>query len=190
MRDSATLERPIAAMWTLLALGSLAGCGEEPLPPSVAELIENPVLLDATMVRCLEQHERTSYAPECINAREAAEQLAVVGENARQEDLEAQSARKREALRHAQELADAANQQAVRRAKEREAAEYLGLLLPAPAIAESTPAPSESALVEMPPEEPGFMGSIEGTAPQVTVQDLDISAIVPASPPEPEPEAE
>ncbi|HEX2139214.1 MAG TPA: EexN family lipoprotein [Woeseiaceae bacterium] len=173
--------RPVA--WALVALGSLAGCGEEPPPPSVADLVENPVLLDATMVRCLEQHEGTRYAPECISAREAAERLAAVAEKASREELEAQSARKKEALRRAQQAADAANQQAAQLAKEREAAEYLGLLLPAPAIAESTPA-------EMPPEESRFMSLSDPATPQVTIQDIDISSIAPAAPPEPEPEAE
>ena len=182
MRDSANLMCPIPAIRTLVALALLAGCAEEPLPPSVTELVENPVLLDATMVGCL-QHEGASYAPECINAREAAEQLAAVAEKARQEELEAQSIRKREALRRAQAAADAADEQALQLAKEREAAEYLGLLLPDPAIANSTPA-------ELPPQELGFINVREQTAPQVTVQEIDISAIAPASPPEPEPEAE
>jgi hypothetical protein len=182
MRDSANIKRPIPATWTLVVLASIAGCGEEPPPPSVTELVENPVLLDATMVGCL-QHDGASYAPECINAREAAERLAAVAEKARQEELEAQSARKREALRRAQEAADAAERQAMQLAKEREAAEYLGLLLPAPAVAEASPA-------ELPPEELDFINVSDATAPQVTVQEIDLGLIPPASPPEPEPEAE
>lgn len=197
MSDSATVKRPIAATWTLAALGFLAGC-EEPPPPSVAELVADPVLLEATMVRCLAQHAGTNYATECINAREAAGQLAIAAEQARQHELEAQSERKRDALRRAQEAADAARQQALQLAEERKTAEYLGLL-PPPATATAPPAtpPAETdelhfITVGEPPTtvESDLLAGDEGS-PQVTVQEIDLSgATIPASPPEPEPEAE
>lgn len=196
MSESATSKRPIAAICTLVALGSLAGCGEPP-PPSVAELLADPVLLDATMVRCLEQHDRTNYAPECISAREAAGQLAVAAEQAAQEDLEAQSERKRDALRRRQEAADAARQQALALAEQRETAEYLGLLPPAPAAAEASPAESPAAELHYitvdepaPAFQPDFTPVDYEPSPQVTVQDIDPGAMLPAAPPEPEPEAE
>jgi hypothetical protein len=110
------------------AIGSLAACGDEPPPPSVSELMENPVLLDATMVRCGQDREQTKYNADCVNAREAAGQLAQAAEEARREELERQSQRKRQALREAQERADEANRRVSELARLRQQAEYLGLI--------------------------------------------------------------
>lgn len=197
MKESVTIKRSIAATWTVVALGSLAACGNEPPPPpSITELLADPVLLDATMVRCLEQHDRTNYAPECINAREAAGQLAVAAEQARRDELEAQSERKREALRRAQEAADAATRQALALAAQRETAEYLGLLPSSPATAEAAPAGSPEELhyidvgEQTPAPRPDFTPVGDEPARQVTVQEIDLGTPLPAAPPEPEPEAE
>ncbi len=190
MSDSATVKRPIAATWVLVAFGSLAGCAEPP-PPTVAELVADPVLLEATMVRCLSQPSDTKYAAACIAAREAAGQIAVAEEQARRDELEAQSERKREARRRAQEAADAARQQAMELAEQRRAAEYLGLL-PPPATAEPAAETDDLHFITVgePPATAGPIVSGEGV-PQVTVQEIDLGgAMIPASPPEPEPEAE
>lgn len=191
MSDSATVKRPIAATWVLVALGSLAGCAEPP-PPTVDELVADPVLLEATMVRCLSQRSGTNYAAECIAAREAAGQIALAEEQARRQELEAQSERKREALRRAQEAADAARQQAMQLAEQRKAAEYLGLL-PPPGTAEAPPAGTEDLHFITVGEPAATSGSRVGDegSPQVTVREIDLSgAMPPASAPEPEPEAE
>ncbi len=190
MSDSATVKRPIAATWVLVAFGSLAGCAEPP-PPTVAELVADPVLLEATMVRCLSQPSDTKYAAACIAAREAAGQIAVAEEQARRDELEAQSERKREARRRAQEAADAARQQAMELAEQRRAAEYLGLS-PPPATAEPAAETDDLHFITVgePPATAGPIVSGEGV-PQVTVQEIDLGgAMIPASPPEPEPEAE
>lgn len=200
MSEPADIKRPIAAIRSVLAFAFLVGCSEPLPPPSVAELLADPVLLDATMVRCLEQHDGTNYAPECISAREAAGQLALAAEQARQAELEAESARKREALRRAQEAADAARQQALALAEQRETAEYLGLLPPAAVTAEASPAGTEelhfitvddkSAVPGSPAGETGFTAAGEDALPQATVREIDLGALMQASPPEPEPEAE
>ena len=201
MSEPADIKRPIAVIRSALALAFLVGCSEPPPPPSVAELLADPVLLDATMVRCLQQHDGTNYAPECINAREAAGQLALAAEQARQAELEAESERKREALRRAQEAADAARQQALARAEQRETAEYLGLLPPATVTTEASPAATEELHFitvddrikvdeESPAGEPGFTAVGEEALPQVTVQEIDLGALMQSAPPEPEPEAE
>ena len=195
MREPADIKHPIAAIPGVLAFAFLVGCSEPPPPPSVAELLADPVLLDATMVRCLEQHDGTNYAPECISAREAAGQLALAAEQARQAELEAASERKREALRRAQEAADAARQQALALAEERETAEYLGLVPPATAAAEASPVDTQAldfitVEEQSPAVEPGFTAVGEEASPQVTVQEIDLGALMQASPPEPEPEAE
>lgn len=195
MSDPADIKRPIGVIWSIALLGLLTGCGKPPPPPSVAELLADPVLLEATMVRCLEQHSGTNYAAECIAAREAAGQLAVAAENARRQELEAQSERKREARRRAQEAADAARRQALQLAEERRAAEYLGLLPAEPAGAETMPADTGELNFITIGEAPtaGEAGSLAvggERVPQVTVQELDLGAMLPAAPPEPEPEAE
>ena len=195
MSEPADIKRPIAAIRSVLAFAFLVGCSEPPPPPSVAELLADPVLLDATMVRCLEQHDGTNYAPECISAREAAGRLALAAEQARQAELEAESERKREALRRAQEAAAAARQQALALAEQRETAEYLGLLPPATVTTEAGAAETEelhfiSVDAESPAGDAGFPAAGEEASPQVTVQEIDLSALMQAAPPEPEPEAE
>lgn len=195
MSESATTKRPIAATCTLVALASLAACGGEPPPPSVAELLADKVLLDATMVRCLQQHEGTNYAPECIAAREAAGQLAVAAEQARKDELEAESGRKRDALRRAQEAADAARQAALALAEERATAEYLGLLPAEPAAGQAGPAATgELQFITVDGEPRSGQSEViadgnDEASPQVTVQEIDLGALLPP-PPVPEPEAE
>ncbi len=105
-----------------------AACGkEEPLPHTVGEFIDNPILLEATIVRCNQDRARLKYEAECINAREAANKLAAVEKEARRKQLEAQSERKRKALRRAQEAAAAARRQREEAERRREEAEYLGV---------------------------------------------------------------
>lgn len=193
MSEPADIKRPIVAIRSALAFAFLVGCSEPPPPPSVAELLADPVLLDATMVRCLQQHDGTNYAPECISAREAAGQLALVAEQARQAELEAESERKREALRRAQEATDAARRQALELAEQRAAAEYLGLLPPATVTPEASPAATEELhfiTVESAAGEVGFRAVGDEPSPQVTVQEIDLGALIQSAPPEPEPEAE
>ncbi|HEX7060773.1 MAG TPA: EexN family lipoprotein [Woeseiaceae bacterium] len=113
------------------ALAWIGGCSDEPLPPSVEAFMDDPILLDATMVRCVANRDSVSYDPECVNAREAVERLAAAEEEARRAALEAESERKREALRRAREAADEARRRAQALAEERAEAEYLGLI-PAP----------------------------------------------------------
>lgn len=195
MSEPADIKRPVVAIRGALALAFLVGCSEPPPPPSVAELLADPVLLDATMVRCLQQHDGTNYAPECISAREAAGQLALAAEQARQAELDAESERKRDALRRAQEAIDAARRQALELAEQRAAAEYLGLLPPVTVTPEASPAATEelhfiTVDAESPAGEAGFTAVGDEPSPQVTVQEIDLGALIQSAPPEPEPEAE
>lgn len=103
------------------------GCDSEPPPHSVVDFIENPRLLEATMVRCAANRAELKYTPECLNAREAVDRLAVTNEAERRKELEAQSARKREALRRAQQAAAEARARAEEAERQRREAEYLGL---------------------------------------------------------------
>lgn len=128
---------------TICSLGFLllGGCGNEPPPVSVTEFMENPRLLEATMVRCGQNRAEMKYESECVNAREAVNRLERAEERARREELEAQSERKREALRRTQEAAAAARQRALEAQRRREEAEYLGVFeaAPEPGIAAGDP---------------------------------------------------
>lgn len=107
------------------AAGVLLACGEEPLPPSVDEFVNNSVLLDATMVRCGANRASTKYEAECVNAREAINRMAKAEEDARRAEHEAESERKRRALRRTQEAAAEARRRAADAARQREEAAYL-----------------------------------------------------------------
>ena len=105
----------------------LASCAEEPPPRSVAEFLENRILLEATMVRCGENRNLNKYEAECVNAREAINHIATEEEKARRSELEAQFERKRKALRRTQEASAEARRRAADARRRREEAEYLGV---------------------------------------------------------------
>lgn len=106
----------------LLLLGA---CAEEVPPISAAEFMENPRLLEATMVRCGQNRAQSKYVAECVNAREAANRLEAAAERTRREGLEKQSERKRQALRRTQEAAAEARRRALEDQRRREEEEYL-----------------------------------------------------------------
>ena len=105
--------------------GLLAGCEEELPPRSTAEFIENPIMLEAAMVRCSQDRKATRYDAECVNARQAVGQIEVKEEEARQADFEARSQSKRKALRRTQEAAAQSRQRAAEAERLRIEAEYL-----------------------------------------------------------------
>ena len=107
------------------AVVALSGCENEPPPRSVNEMMENPILLEATIVRCAENRAESRYDPECVNAREAIKIIEVREESARRAELEAMSARKREALRRTQAAAAEARRRAEAERRQREEAEYM-----------------------------------------------------------------
>ena len=106
----------------LLAAG---GCDSEPPARTVQEFKDNPILLEAAVVRCAENRSETRYTQECINAREAVKLLEAAEEAARRQELEAQSERKRQALRRTQQAAAEARRRAAEDAARRREAEYL-----------------------------------------------------------------
>lgn len=170
MGDKTTILRVTLAS---LSLGWLAGCSKEPPPPSVEAFIEDPILLDATMVRCVASRNSINYDPECVNAREAVERIAAVEQQARRAALEAESERKRDALRRAREAADQARRDAEERERLRQEAELLGLVLvpeTPESAASATDALPEDASVgaarvtvgEVPPAHAGAMIEADG----------------------------
>ncbi|MDJ0749755.1 MAG: EexN family lipoprotein [Woeseiaceae bacterium] len=119
----------------LIGLGLLAGCGQtEPPPRTVTEFLENPILLEAAMVRCNKDRAGNKYNEECINAREAVKRIQAKEEEARRHELEARSEAKRRALRRTQEAQAEARRRAADAQRRREEADYLaqfGVLPPA-----------------------------------------------------------
>ena len=105
----------------------LVACAEEAPPTSVGEFMENPRLLEATMVRCSQNRSTMKYETECVNARDAINRLERSEERERRAALEAQSERKRKALRATQEAAAAARRRAEEDQRQREEDEYLGM---------------------------------------------------------------
>lgn len=101
------------------------GCTEEIPPRTAEEFFEDPILLEATMVRCAQDRERTRYDAECINARQAVSMIEASEERERQRAFDAQSDRKRQALRRTQRAAAEARRRARESQRLREEAEYL-----------------------------------------------------------------
>ena len=119
--------------------GLLAGCGEEPPPRSTAEFIENPIMLEAAIVRCSQDRNATRYDAECVNARQAISQIEAKEEEVRQADFDARSQRKRQALRRTQEAAAQARQRTAEAERLRIEAEYLAQFGVAPPREDQTP---------------------------------------------------
>ena len=110
----------------LTGLVTLAGCGQsEPQPRTVTEFLDNPILLEAAMVRCNQDRSGNRYEQECINAREAVKRIQAKEEQERRIELEARSEAKRRALRRTQQAAAEARRRAAEAERRREEAEYL-----------------------------------------------------------------
>lgn len=132
----------------------LSGCSKEPPPRSVEEFLANPVVLEAAMVRCSRNRNETRYDAECVNAREAVDRLAAREEADRRAELEAQSERKREALRRTQRAAAEARRRAAEAARLREEAEYLAQFGEVPVEGLSAGDPSAAGNVPDAPNAP------------------------------------
>lgn len=106
-------------------IGLLAGCEQEQPPRSTMEFLDNPIMLEAAMVRCSQDRAATRYDAECVNARQAVQQIEVKEEVVRQAEFDARSKRKRQALRRTQEAAALARRRAADAERLRIEAEYL-----------------------------------------------------------------
>ena len=98
----------------LASLAVLPACAKELPPPTVDAFMRDEMLLESTLFRCSDNRSEMRYEPECVNVRQAVSIIAAREERARRQQLEAQSMRKREALRRTQ----AAVAEARRRAAE------------------------------------------------------------------------
>jgi len=145
---------------SISAVVLLAACAEPPPPRSVTEFVENPIVLEAALVRCAQNRRESRYEAECVNAREANKLVAAREEATRRAEFEKQSERKREALRRTQEAAATARRRAAEAARRREEAAYLaqfGELPPGadPNAAESDVGNAPTAVIPEPVEESG-----------------------------------
>jgi hypothetical protein len=109
----------------LCGFALIAACSEEQPPRTVTEFLENPIVLEAAVVRCSVNREETRYDAECVNARQAVSIIEAKEERARHDAFEAQSERKRKALRRTQEAAAEARRRVSEEDRLRSEAEYL-----------------------------------------------------------------
>jgi hypothetical protein len=141
--------------------------------------MENPRLLEATMVRCGQNRAEMKYEAECVNARDAINRMERAEERERRARLEAQSERKRQQLRATQEAAAAARRRAEEERRRREEAEYLGIFEDVPSGETATSPQSETVT---PPPANAPTAIVEPVAeetlpPSVEAEGGDLSAI-------------
>lgn len=117
--------RTLCLTMIVASLAVLAACAEERRPRSAIEFIDNPIMLEAAMVRCSQDRSKTRYDPECVNARQAVQQIEAKEEAARRAEFEARSESKRRALRRTQEAVSEARRRATEAERLAREAEYL-----------------------------------------------------------------
>lgn len=118
----------------LCGVALLVGCVDEMPPRTVSELVENPSMLEAVIVRCAQDRVKTKYDAECVNVREAVSRIEVKEEAIRRADFDVRSDRKRRALRRAREAAAQSRRRAAESERLRQEAEYLAQFGVAPPI--------------------------------------------------------
>ena len=106
-------------------LAIISGCSNEVPPRSVQEFLEDPIALEAAVVRCGANRSETRYEAECVNARQAVSIIEARKDRERRAAFEAESAAKRAALRRTQEAAAEARRRAEEAERLRREAEYL-----------------------------------------------------------------
>lgn len=89
------------------------------------EYVDNPQFLEAAVVRCARNRSQTRYDAECVNARQAVSMIEAREERSQRDKLEAQSKRKRDALRRTHVAASEARRRAAEMIRLQEEAEYL-----------------------------------------------------------------
>lgn len=175
----------------LLGTALLVGCSEkEPPARTVTEFVENPILLEAAMVRCSRDRRESRYDQECINAREAVNRIEAKEEQMRREELEARSESKRRALRRMQEAQAEARRRAEDAERLRKEAEYLaqfGVLPPSDEGGDNDELPAGNVPLAVVPESGTDEQSSEGYSQPLSVGD---GANVPGVRTEPEEKAQ
>jgi len=109
----------------LCGLTLLVGCADEVPPPSVHDYLDDPNALEAAVVRCAANRSETRYEAECVNARQAISIIEAKEERQRRDVFEAESDKKRQALRRTQQAAAEARRRAEDLDRRRKEAAYL-----------------------------------------------------------------
>lgn len=134
-------------------------CSEELPPRSVQYFLDDPIQLEAAVVRCAQSRSENRYEAECVNARQAASIIEAREERERAAQFEEQSQRKRDALRRTQEAAAEARRRAEEADRLRREAAYL------------------AQFGELPPREESADGSeISGNVPGAVISDETAAA--------------
>lgn len=123
----------------------LAGCTEERRAHTVTEYLDDPMLLEAAVISCGRNRAESRYEEECVNARQAVSIIEARAERERSSDLEAQSERKRKALRRTQQAAAEVRRRAEAAERERVEAEYLAQFGELPPLDSSDETSNEAA---------------------------------------------
>lgn len=152
--------------WTLLicGIGLLAGCVKEQPSRTVTEFIEDPILLEAAMVRCAQDRAGLRYDSECVNARAAVSRIQAEKEAADQADLDASFERKRRSLRRTQAVVAETRRRAAEANRLREEAEYQAQFGELPPVAEESDAVIDVAA---------------GNAPLAAIPDSETETVLP-----------
>ena len=162
----------------LLVIGTaiIAGCNRQPPPRSTNQFVDNPMLLEAAMVRCAQNREQTRYDAECVNARAAAERIQAQKDAQSQAELEERSMRKRNELRRTQAAATEARRRVLVNEEKRKEAEYLaqfGELLPADTVEEIDEAEGNLPVAVIPKAvEPGQAAEKVGSDLEATREEM------------------
>ncbi len=141
----------------MLGVAFVAACVDDIPPRSTLEFVDNPIMLEAALVRCSQDRDATRYDAECVNARQAISQMEAKEDAARRAEHEERSESKRQALRRTQEAAAQARRRAAEAGRLREEAEYLaqfGVVAPTePSYQETEPETGNVPLAVIPASE-------------------------------------
>jgi hypothetical protein len=131
---------------------------------TVTEFVEDPILLEAVMLRCAQDRAGMRYESDCINARAAVSRIQAKEEAADQADLDASFERKRRALRRTQEVVAETKRRAAKAERLRNEAAYLAQFGELPPAAEQLDADAYGAV---------------GNAAEVVVFDVETDTVLP-----------
>ncbi len=171
-------------------IGLLAGCSEELPARTTKEFVNNPIMLEAAIVRCSKDRAASRYEAECVNARQAVRHIEVKEEAARRAEFEARSTSKRQALRRAQQAAAQARRKAAEMQRLREEAEYLaqfGVVSESEAQVTPQAGDDENTPPTQGPENDLSQGLLPATNDGVPAGDGENTAIVTVVPEDSEP---
>ncbi len=185
IRDDMLHRLTIRTLTGAFLCAGLLACDNEPPPRTVTEFMENPILLEAAVVRCAQNRAESRYDAECMNAREAVKIIEAREEASRRAGLEAESERKRQALRRTQQAAAEARRRAEEERRRREEAEYAAQFgEPPPESAATDMADSNAPMAVLPAPPPANTGqSIESPYDEAPVDEGSYDAPPPVSPP-------